>query len=73
MIEHPRADGESDGWVSYEVIEISTTVLRPEDNLLNRKKVQSKIGLLRDICYKWYWSYTRYHSRLARRVSYTKK
>lgn len=28
MIEHPRAEGESDGWVSYEVIEISTTVLR---------------------------------------------
>lgn len=28
MIEQPRADGESDGWVSYEVIEISTTVLR---------------------------------------------
>lgn len=28
MIEHPHADGESDGLVSYEVIEISTTVLR---------------------------------------------
>lgn len=48
MIERPRAGGESDGWVSYEVIEISTTVLRTitltQHN--TKEKMQRKISLL---------------------------
>lgn len=51
MIEHEHLhdDGESDCWVLYEAIEISTTVLRIEANLFIRKNKLRKISLLSGI------------------------